>query len=280
MNILPPEANAAWRQAVWQMADQPPTQPRLPLCAGPVAIGSVVPAMLEQLAVQGVPLHSLGLQHQRSTQGETWQLLGPLTPTLAQLALGLQAAGLVRHWHGEALALQDAAGVCIGAVERGITRLLGLPTQGVHLVGVVLYLMAEKGMDAPAISRLLYQESGLKGLSGLSHDVRTLQASDSPAARDALAYFADRCRREIGGLAASLGGLDALVLTGGIGENAAAVRAAILADMGWLGIDMDAQATQDHATVISTAASRVQVLVFKTDEERMLAEHAAELLAL
>ena len=120
----------------------------------------------------------------------------------------------------------------------------------------------------------------MKGLSGLSHDVRTLQASDSPAARDALAYFADRCRREIGGLAASLGGLDTLVLTGGIGENAAAVRAAILTDMGWLGIELDAQANQNHATVISTAASRVQVLVFKTDEERMLAEHAAELLAL
>jgi len=169
------------------------------------------------------------------------------------------------------------------ASTMGFTALDGLPMGtrcGQLDPGVVLYLMAEKGMDAAAISHLLYQESGLKGLSGLSHDVRTLQASDSPAARDALAYFADRCRREIGGLAASLGGLDTLVLTGGIGENAAAVRAAILTDMGWLGIELDAQANQNHATVISTAASRVQVLVFKTDEERMLAEHAAELLAL
>lgn len=138
MNILPPEANAAWRQAVWQRANQPPTQPRLPLCAGPNTIGSVAPALLERLATRGVPLHSLGLQHRRGAQGETWQLNGPLTPALAQLALALQAAGLVRHWHGEALAVQDAAGVCIGAVERGIARLLGLPTQGVHLVGVVL----------------------------------------------------------------------------------------------------------------------------------------------
>ncbi|MDO9202945.1 MAG: hypothetical protein Q7U58_16705, partial [Hydrogenophaga sp.] len=87
-------------------------------------------------------------------------------------------------------------------------------------------------------------------------------------------------RREIGSLSASLGGLDALVLTGGIGENAAAVRAAILADMGWLGIELDPQANQDHATAISTPASRVSVLVFKTNEERMLAEHAAELLML
>lgn len=138
MKLLPPEAHAAWRQAVWQQAHQAPTQPRLPLCAGPNTIGSVAPALLERLAARGVPLHSLGLHHQRGAQGESWQLLGPLTPTLAQLALALQAAGLVRHWHGEALAVRDAAGGCIGAVERGITRLLGLPTQGVHLVGVVL----------------------------------------------------------------------------------------------------------------------------------------------
>jgi len=138
LNILPPDANAAWRQAVWRFANQPPTQPRLPLCAGPVAIGSVAPALLERLATRGVPLHSLGLYHQRSAQGDSWQLLGPVTPTLAQLALALQTAGLVRHWHGEALAVQDAAGVCIGALERGIARLLGMPTQGVHLVGVVL----------------------------------------------------------------------------------------------------------------------------------------------
>ncbi len=138
MKLLPPEAHAAWRQAVWQQAHQAPTQPRLPLCAGHNRIGSVAPALLDRLAARGVPLHSLGLHHQHGAQGETWQLSGPLTPTLAQLALALQAAGLVRHWHGEALAVQDAAGGCIGAVERGITRLLGLPTQGVHLVGVVL----------------------------------------------------------------------------------------------------------------------------------------------
>jgi acetate kinase len=169
------------------------------------------------------------------------------------------------------------------ASTMGFTALDGLPMGtrcGQLDPGVVLYLMTEKGMDAAAISHLLYQESGLKGLSGLSHDVRTLQASDNPAAHEALAYFADRCRREIGSLSASLGGLDALVLTGGIGENAAAVRAAILADMGWLGIELDPQANQDHATAISTPASRVSVLVFKTNEERMLAEHAAELLML
>ncbi|MEY4978218.1 MAG: hypothetical protein RLZZ352_488 [Pseudomonadota bacterium] len=171
------------------------------------------------------------------------------------------------------------------ASTMGFTALDGLPMGtrcGQLDPGVVLYLMSEHGLDAAAISRLLYQESGLKGLSGLSHDVRTLLAAHTPAAQDALAYFADRCRREIGALAASLGGLDTLVFTGGIGENAAAVRADILQDTAWLGIHLDLNANQaptsEPARTISTAASRVQVLVIKTDEERMLAEHAAALI--
>lgn len=177
-------------------------------------------------------------------------------------------------------AMRDGRSV---ASTMGFTALDGLPMGtrcGQLDPGVLLYLMTERGMDAAAISDLLYRESGLKGISGLSHDVRVLQDSDGPAARDALAYFADRGRREIGGLAACLGGLDAVVLTGGIGENAAQVRAMMLADMQWMGIDIDAGANERHATVISTPASRVQVLVLKTDEERMLAEHAVELMAL
>jgi acetate kinase len=169
------------------------------------------------------------------------------------------------------------------ASTMGFSALDGLPMGtrcGQLDPGVVLYLMTEKGMDAAAIAQLLYQQAGLKGMSGLSHDVRELQNSDSPAARDALAYFADRGRREIGGLAASLGGLDALVLTGGIGENAATVRAAMLAGMDWMGIQIDPEANQHNATVISLPASRVTVVVFRTDEERMLAEHAAELVDL
>lgn len=177
-------------------------------------------------------------------------------------------------------AMRDGASV---ASTMGFTALDGLPMGtrcGQLDPGVVLYLMTEKGMDAAAISDLLYRESGLKGMSGLSHDVRVLLDSHSPAAQDALAYFAARGRREIGGLAACLGGLDALVFTGGIGENAAQVRATMLADMAWMGICIDPEANQHNATTISLPASPVRVLVFKTDEERMLAEHAAELLAL
>jgi len=163
------------------------------------------------------------------------------------------------------------------ASTMGFTALDGLPMGtrcGQLDPGVLLYLMSEKGMDARAISDLLYKESGLKGLSGESHDVRTLEASSRPAARDALAYFTDRGRREIGGLAACLGGIDALVLTGGIGENAARVRSAMLNDMEWMGIAIDHEANLRHEPVISQPGSRVQVRVMATDEERMLAEHA------
>lgn len=176
-------------------------------------------------------------------------------------------------------AMRDGRSV---ASTMGFTALDGLPMGtrcGQLDPGVLLYLMMEKGMDAAAISDLLYKNAGLKGLSGLSHDVRVLQASDSPAARDALACFADRGRRELGGLAACLGGLDAVVFTGGIGENAAQVRAMMLADTQWMGVHIDAGANQRNERVISSPASRVQVLVLKTDEQRMLAEHAWELLA-
>ena len=121
--------------------------------------------------------------------------------------------------------------------------------------GVVLYLMTEKGMNAPAISDLLYKDSGLKGLSGLSNDMRELEASDSKAAGEAIAYFVARIRREIGGLAATIGGLDAVVFTGGIGENASRIREAVLSDMGWIGIDLDKNAVNIWRSSTHTRAS-------------------------
>lgn len=172
-------------------------------------------------------------------------------------------------------AIRDGKSV---ASTMGFTALDGMPMGtrcGQIDPGVLLYLLTHYGMSAEQITDLLYKNSGLKGLSGLSQDVRELEAANTQAARDALAYFTDRGRREIGGLAASIGGLDALVLTGGIGEHAANVREALLHDMGWLGIQLDAQANRAGQTVISLPNSPVKVLVMATDEERMLAEHAA-----
>jgi acetate kinase len=139
--------------------------------------------------------------------------------------------------------------------------------------GVLLYLMTEKRMNADQISDLLYKESGLKGMSGLSQDMRELEASDSPAARDAIAYFVARARRELGGLAATLDGADAIVFTAGIGEHAWRVRESILSGMEWMGVDLDREANRAGAEIITSPSSRTTVFVLPTNEERMIAEH-------
>ena len=196
----------------------------------------------------------------------------------------VQAVGRVIIAHlgnGASLcALRDGKSV---ASTMGFTALDGMPMGtrcGQLDPGVVLYLMAEKGMSAQAITDLLYNESGLKGMSGLSHDMRVLEASGSDGARDAIAYFVARLRREIGGLAATIGGLDAIVFTGGIGENAVIIREAALSNLAWMGVALDAAANARGAQVISAQDSPVTVFVLATDEERMIAEHTAELLEL
>jgi acetate kinase len=132
------------------------------------------------------------------------------------------------------------------------------------------------GMNAQTISDLLYKDSGLKGLSGISHDMRELEAADSKTALNAIAYFVARIRREISGLTATIGGLDAIVFTGGIGENSVRIRYAVLSDMHWIGVKLDRDANNTSAQVISAEDSNVVVFVIKTDEERMIAEHTAD----
>jgi acetate kinase len=144
--------------------------------------------------------------------------------------------------------------------------------------GVLLYLMDYQGMDAKALEKLLYKESGLLGVSGISQDMRELLASDRPEAHEAVDLFCYRIVREVGSLAAALGGLDALVFTGGIGEHAAPVRQRICAALDWLGVAVDITANNRDASRISDAASRVDVLVLPTNEEWMIARHTAELI--
>lgn len=163
----------------------------------------------------------------------------------------------------------------------GFTALDGLPMGtrcGQLDPGVVLYLMAEKGMDAAAISDLLYKQSGLKGLSGLSQDMRELEAAGTPEARQAIDYFVFRVKREIGAMAAILSGIDTLVFTGGIGENAVNIRAEVCRDLGWLGVDLDEDRNAARQTTISRDGSRVTVLVVATNEEEMIRRHTAALL--
>ncbi len=144
--------------------------------------------------------------------------------------------------------------------------------------GVLLYLIDYHGMDSAALTRLLYQESGLLGVSGLSQDMRTLLASDRLEAREAIDLFCYRIVREIGSLAAALGGLDALVFTGGIGEHAAPVREKVCMALAWLGLEFDPAANTTRAQRISTTTSRIATLVIPTNEEWMIARHTAALL--
>jgi acetate kinase len=139
--------------------------------------------------------------------------------------------------------------------------------------GVVLYLMAEKKMSADAISDLLWKNSGLKGMSGLSQDMRELEASDSPAAREAIAYFVSRIRRELANLAATVNGAEAIVFTAGIGEHSWKVREATLKDMEWMGVRLDPEANRANAQIISAKDSPTIVFVIPTNEELMIAEH-------
>jgi acetate kinase len=163
----------------------------------------------------------------------------------------------------------------------GFTALDGLPMgtrPGQLDPGVVLYLMAEKGMSAAGVQDFLYRECGLKGLSGVSNDMRELEKSEDPKAKLAIDYFAYRIGLNAGMLAAALQGLDAFVFTAGIGENSATIRARVVEQLGWLGVALDPVQNARHAQLISQPGSLIPVFVVPTDEELMIAQHTLSLL--
>ena len=167
------------------------------------------------------------------------------------------------------------------ATTMGFTGLDGLPMGhrcGTLDPGVVLYLMVEKGMNIDTVTDLLHNRSGLLGVSGLSDDMRTLLASNDPHAEEAIQLFVYRIGRELGSLAAALGGLDALVFTGGIGEHAAAVREQVCKHAAWLGITLEIHANAIGGPCITSAESRVTACVIPTDEDLMIARHTARLI--
>jgi len=162
------------------------------------------------------------------------------------------------------------------ASTMGFTAVEGLPMGtrcGSLDPGVMLYLMDEMKMDVRAIEKLIYQQSGLLGVSGISSDMRTLLESREPRAKLAVDLFVYRIGRELGSLSAALGGLDALVFTGGIGERAVVIRERVCRDAAWLGIELDAAANAQDGPRISTPSSRVAAWVIPTNEELMIARH-------
>jgi acetate kinase len=196
--------------------------------------------------------------------------------------MGSRADGRVIVAH-----LGNGASMCAMKARRSVATTMGFTAvEGLMMgtrtgsldPGVLLYLMDYQGMDAKALTKLLYKESGLLGVSGISQDMRELLASDQPEAHEAVDLFCYRIVREIGSLAAALGGLDALVFTGGIGEHAAPVRQRVCEACAWLGIELDTAANDRDAKRISTAVSNTDVLVLPTNEEWMIARHTAELI--
>jgi acetate kinase len=168
------------------------------------------------------------------------------------------------------------------ASTMGFTAVEGLPMGtrcGSIDPGVILYLMDQRGMDARAVEKLIYQQSGLLGVSGVSSDMRTLLKSAEPRAKLAVDLFVYRIGRELGSLAAALGGLDAIVFTAGIGENASQIRDRVCRQAAWLGVELDAQANAKHGPRISSASSRVAAWVIPTNEELMIARHTREVLS-
>ncbi len=167
------------------------------------------------------------------------------------------------------------------ATTMGFTALDGIPMGtrcGALDPGVLLHLLQQKAMTADALVDLLYRRSGMLGLSGVSSDFRELLASGEPRARFAIDFFCYNIARHIGSLAAALGGLDGLVFTAGVGENAAAIRNKICEACAWLGLELDAAANNQHQTRISTPNSRVAAFVIRTDENLMIARHARALI--
>ena len=196
--------------------------------------------------------------------------------------LGLRAEGRVIVAH-----LGNGASLCAMRNRRSIATTMGFSTLdglimgtrcGTIDPGVLFYLMHERNMSSKAVEELLYRQSGLLGVSGISNDMRTLLESVDPRATEAVVQFVYRAVLEIGALSAALEGLDALVFTGGIGEHAIAIRAQICEKLGWLGITLDATANTHNSQQISGSNSAVAVCVIPTDEEAVIAAHTRRLL--
>ena len=221
-----------------------------------------LPADLREAGIMRYGFHGLSYEYIASRLPE-------LDPTAAS------GRTIVLHLGNGAsmCAIRDGRSI---ASTMGFTAVEGLPMgtrSGCLDPGVILYIMDQHDMDTRAVENLLYKQSGLLGVSGISSNMRTLINSEDPGAQLAVALFCYRIRRELGSLTAALDGLDAMVFTAGIGENAPLIRSRICHDAKWLGVEIDEAANAKGMGRISTSTSRVSVWVIPTNEELMIANH-------
>jgi acetate kinase len=238
---------------------------------------STNPAVAQRFALPA-DLHDAGVRRY-GFHGLSYEYIASMLPGVDSRA----AAGKVVVCH-----LGNGSSMC--AIENGnsiastmgFTALDGLPMgtrSGSLDPGVLLYFMDERKMSARAIEKLLYHQSGLLGVSGISSDMRKLLDSDEPRARLAVDLYVYRIRRELGSLASALAGLDALIFTAGIGENSAVIRERVCRDAAWLGVKLDATANVAGEPRITTKDSRVSAWIVPTNEELMIARHTQRLVA-
>ncbi len=209
--------------------------------------------------------------------GLSYEYIAATLPRVAPAIAGGRV--IVAHLGSGASLCALRAGASVDSTM-GFSALDGLPMgtrPGALDPGVLLYLVGERGMTPAALERLLYKESGLLGISGVSNDMRVLLASDEPRARLAVDFFVHRVAKEIGALAAVLGGVDGLVFTAGIGENSAEIRSRIVGACAWLGVTLDVEANRRGGPRISRDSDAVSAWVVPTNEELMIARHTLAL---
>jgi acetate kinase len=238
---------------------------------GVPAVAEVVPlpAQIRESGVRRYGFHGL-----------SYEYIASVLPTVAP---GI-ADGRVIVAH-----LGSGASLCALRGRRSVDHTLGFTAldglcmgtrPGALDPGVVLYLVQGLGLSAKEVEAVLYKQSGLLGISGISNDMRVLLGSEEPAARLAVDYFVYRIAKEIGALTAVLGGIDGLVFTAGIGENSAEIRRRVIEASAWLGIELDQDANARRGPRISREGSRVSAWVIPTNEELMIARHTGTLLGL
>ncbi|HYW74327.1 MAG TPA: acetate kinase [Pyrinomonadaceae bacterium] len=222
-----------------------------------------------QGGLQRYGFHGLSYEYIASTLPEVAPAIAQGKVIVAHLGSGASLCALkAGHSVDTTMGFTAVEGLCMGTRPGSIDP------------GSVLYLFQNLGLSVKEVEAILYKKSGLLGISGISNDMRDLLGRPEPEARLAVDYFIYRIAKEIGGLAAALGGVEALVFTAGIGENSPEIRRRVCEASAWLGIQLDANANENTATVISTPESKVSVWVIPTNEELMIALHTGELLGL
>jgi acetate kinase len=232
---------------------------------------------IAQMFALPAELHAQGVRRY-GFHGLSYEYIASVLPNFD--AKGARGRTVVLHLGNGASMCAIQAGKSVTSTM-GFTAVDGLPMgtrTGSLDPGVILYLMDQRGMDARAIEKLIYNQSGLLGVSGISSDMRILLASDDARAKLAIDLYVYRIRRELGSLAAALDGLDAIVFTAGVGENAEAIRSRVCEDAAWLGVALNQQANAAGGPCISTRGSKVSAWVIPTNEELMIARHTRQVL--